>query len=153
MTDSWGDNVPVTEDEDWTFLSKATFLRVGHSLFHFANKVEGMDWSDVWQALTGDVVRIQSKAIPAIIGQHVDFVELFNPGSFTTKAYDLTPGLIIDMSVDPEKDMRVETYRAQAQHDIGKQDPMIVIGAPPCTVFSAMQNLNQKHHNTTEWKI
>ena len=40
----------------------------------------------------------------------VDFVELFNPGNFAVRA----PGLIIDMSVDPEKDMRVETYRAQA---------------------------------------
>ena len=28
------------------------------------------------------------------------------------------------MSVDPEKDMRVETYRVQARHDIGKQDPI-----------------------------
>ena len=51
MTDSWEDNVPVTEQEDLTSLSKATFWRVGHDLFHFANKVEGMDWKDVWQAL------------------------------------------------------------------------------------------------------
>ena len=27
LTDSWGDNVPVTEQEDLTFLSKATFWR------------------------------------------------------------------------------------------------------------------------------
>ena len=57
MTDSWGDNFPVTEQEDLTFLSKATFWRVGHDLFHFANKVEGMDWKDVWQALTGETYR------------------------------------------------------------------------------------------------
>ena len=56
MTDSWGDNVPVTEQEDLPFLSKATFWRVGHDLFHFANKVEGMDWKDVWQALTGEAI-------------------------------------------------------------------------------------------------
>ena len=43
MTDSWGDNVPTTEQEDLTFLSKAFFWRVGHDLFHLANKVEGMD--------------------------------------------------------------------------------------------------------------
>ena len=30
MTDSWGDNVPVTEQEDLTFISKSTFWRVGH---------------------------------------------------------------------------------------------------------------------------
>ena len=67
MTDSWGDDVPVTEQEDLTFISKSTFWRVGHDLFHFANKVEGMDWT-------------------------------------------------------------------------------------PCTVFSSMQNINQKHHGTPEWK-
>ena len=62
MTDSWGDRVPVTEQEDLTFLSKATFWRVGHDLFHFANKVDGMDWKDVWQALTGEA-RIQSTSV------------------------------------------------------------------------------------------
>ena len=82
----------------------------------------------------------------------VDFVELFNPGNFTACAQDLIPGMIYDMSVDPEKDMRVDTYRAQARHDIAKADPLIVIAAPPCTVFSSMQNINQKHHGTPEWE-
>ena len=39
--------LPITEDEDLTFLSKPTFWRVGHDLFHFANKVIGMDWDQV----------------------------------------------------------------------------------------------------------
>ena len=82
----------------------------------------------------------------------VDFVELFNPENFTANAQELNPGLIIDMSVDPEKDMRVDTYRVQARHDIGTQDPLIVIAAPPCTVFLTMQNINQEHHGTPEWE-
>ena len=65
---------------------------------------------------------------------------------------ELSPGIIIDMSVDPEKDMRVDTYRIQARHDIAKCDPLIVLAAPPCTVFSSMQNINQKHHGTPEWE-
>ena len=143
MTGSWGDNVPVTEQEDLTFLSKATFWRVGHDLFHFANKDEVMDWKDVWQALTGETVQIQSISVKRDVTLPVDFVELFNPGNFTACAQELNPGLIIDMSVDPEKDMRVDTYRVQARHDIGIQDPVIVIAAPPCTVFSA---------RTPEWE-
>ena len=139
MTDSWGDTVPVTEQEDLTFLSKASFWRVGHDLFHFANKVEGMDWKDVWQTLTGEVVQIQSISVKGSNRVTVDFVELFNPGNFTACAQDLTPGTIIDVSIDPEKDMRVETYRSQARHDIAREDPLIVLGAPPCTVFSSMQ--------------
>ena len=59
MTDSWGDDVPVTEQEDLTFISKSTFWRVGHDLFYFANKVEGMDWRDVWLALTGEAVQFK----------------------------------------------------------------------------------------------
>ena len=76
-------------------------------------------------------------------------MELFNPGNFTACAQDLIPGMIYDMSVDPEKDMRVDTYRAQARHDIAKSDPVIVLPAPPCTVFSSMQNINQKHHEAS----
>ena len=138
MTDSWvpwGDNVPVAEQEDLTFFSKATFWRVGHDLFHFANKVEGMDWKDVWQALTGEAIQIQSISVQRDANVSVDFVELFNPGNFTACAQELNPGLIIDMRVDAEKDMRVDTYRVKARHDIGTEDPLIVIAEPPCTVF------------------
>ena len=102
-----------------------------------------MDWKDVWQALTGEAIRIQSISVKTSPEAPIDFVELFNPGSFSACAQDLNPGLIIDMNVDPEKDMSVEAYRMYARHDIGAQDPMIVISAPPCTVFSAMQNINQ----------
>ena len=31
-------------------------------------------------------------------------------------------------------------------------DPLIIFGAPPCTVFSSMQNISQKHHGTPEWQ-
>ena len=152
MTDPWGDIVPTTEQEDLTFLSKATFWRVGHDLFHLANKVEGMDWKDVWQALTGEAIQIQSISVKRNSEVSIDFVELFNPGNFTACAQDLNPGVIVDMNVDPEKDTRVDTYRVQARHDISKCDPLIVIAAPPCTVFSSMQNINQKHHGTPEWE-
>ena len=47
----------------------------------------------------------------------VDFVELFNPGNFTALtacAQDLNPGIVVDISIDPQMNMRVETYRTQA---------------------------------------
>ena len=71
-------------------------------------KVEGMDWKEV--SLTGEAVRVQSNSVNRD-DTIVDFVELFNPGNFTACAQDLIPGTIYDMSVDPEKDMRVDTYR------------------------------------------
>ena len=152
MTDSWGDDVPVTEQEDLTFISKSTFWRVGHDLFHFANKVEGMEWKDVWLALTGEVARIQAISVTRNSDTQVDFVELFNPGNFTACAQDLNPGIIVDMSIDPQMDIRVESYRTQARHNIAMSDPLIVLGAPPCTVFSSMQNIDQKYHGTPEWQ-
>ena len=152
MTDSWGDNVPVTEQEDLTFISKSTFWRVGHDLFHFANKVEGMDWKEVWLTLTGEVVQIQSISVTRESVKQVDFVELFNPGNFTACAQELNPGITVDMSIDPKMDMRVETYRTQTRHNIAMSDPLIIFGAPPCTVFSSMQNINQKYHGTPEWQ-
>ena len=106
---------------------------MGHDLFHFADEVDGMDWKKVWQALTGEAIRIQSISVKTSPDAPVDFVELFNAGNFSACSQDL--GLITEMNVDPEKDMRVETYRMQARHEIGVQDPMIVISAPPCTVF------------------
>ena len=106
----------------------------------------------MWQALTGETIQVQSISVKRDANVSVDFVELFNPGNFTACAQELNPGLIIDMSVDPEKDMRVEAYRVQARHDIGTEDPLIDIAAPPCKVFSSMQNINQKHHGTPQWE-
>ena len=47
-----------------------------------------MDWKDVWQALTGEVVQIQSKSVKGDSRVMVDFVELFNPGNITACAQD-----------------------------------------------------------------
>ena len=38
-----------------------------------------MDWKDVWQALTGKVVNVQSISVKNNSNVMVDFVELFNP--------------------------------------------------------------------------
>ena len=111
-----------------------------------------MDWKEVWQALTGEVARVQSISVDRDDTTIVDFVELFNSGNLTACTQDLIPGVIYDTSVDPEKDMRADTYRTQARHDIAKSDPLTAFAAPPCTVFSSMQNFNQKHHGTLEWE-
>ena len=115
MIDGWGDTVPVTENEVLTFLSKPTFWRVGRDLFHFANKVVGMGWDQVWSTLTGDSVKVQTISVPQGTTQQVDFVELFNPGNFIANAQDLQPGLIVDIDVDSTRDMRIQVYRAQTR--------------------------------------
>ena len=36
---------------------------------------------------------------------------------------------------------------------IEREDPLFLIGAPPCTVFSSMQNINQKHNMGQQWEL
>ena len=59
-----------------TFISKSTFWRVGHDLFHFPNKEEGMEWKDVWLALTGEVAQIQAISATKDIDRQVDFGDM-----------------------------------------------------------------------------
>ena len=101
-----------------------------------------MDWDQVWSTLTSDSVKAQTISIPQATTQQVDVLNLSS-----TLEISQQPHKIFDIDVDPTKDMRIEAYRAQARYDIGKQDPTIVIGAPPCTVFSSMQNIQKAPPN------
>ena len=78
-------------------------------------------------------------------GQSVDFVKLFNPANKEQKA-NLVASATYDIQVNPAIDLTRDSIRQQSGKDISQEDPLTVIGAPPCTVFSPMQNINQKHH-------
>ena len=45
MKDGYGSPVNVAEDEDLLYLSKSTFWRVGHDLYHSAIQTTGMSWT------------------------------------------------------------------------------------------------------------
>ena len=36
---------------------------------------------------------------------------------------------------------------------IEREDALFLIGAPPCTVFSSMQNINQRHNVGEAWEL
>ena len=97
--------------------------------------------------LTGE--RVEDLEINAIKSveptTQVDFVELFNPGNFKAQKGTLIAGQTYDVKVNPAMDLARITVQEQTRLSIAKEDPMILIGAPPCTVFSPMQNINQKH--------
>ena len=57
-----------------------------------------------------------------------------------------------DVQVNPAIDLTRESVRHQVRKDIEREDPIILLGAPPCTVFSPMQNINQKHHIGEAWE-
>ena len=110
-----------------------------------------MTWSEIWEQLTGESLTIQ-----AITGnqtdQSVDFVELFNPGNFKEQKFSLVAGGTYDVHVNPAIDLTRDSVRQQVRKDIEREDPLILLGAPPCTLFSPMQNINQKHHIGDAWE-
>ena len=152
MKDGYGDPVMVNEDEDLLYVGKTTLWRIGYDLYNSALHTTGMTWPDVWKTLTGEEAPIRS--IFAIQAQtNVDFVELYNPGNFTANRGELIAGTVIDCKVNPQFDLTSSQVRQEAATLIEKEDPLFLIGAPPCTVFSSMQNINQKHNIGEAWEI
>ena len=70
----------------------------------------------------------------------VDFVELFNPGNFKAQKGTLSAGTTYDVKINPAMDLTRSSVQDQTRLSIAQEDPMILIGAPPCTIFSPMQN-------------
>ena len=151
LRDGYGEPVAVQEDDDLLFLGKNTLWRVGHDMYRFAHRQTGMTWPEIWEQLTGESLTIQ--AITNVsTDQSVDFVELFNPGNFKEQKSSLVAGGTYDVRVNPAIDLTRDSVRQQVRKDIEKEDPLILLGAPPCTVFSPMQNINQKHHIGEAWE-
>ena len=152
MEDGYGDPVMVNEDEDLLYVGKTTLWRIGHDLYISALHTTGMTWSDVWKTLTGEDAPIRS--IFAIQTQtNVDFVELYNPGNFTANKGELIAGTVIDCKVNPQFDLTSSQVRQEVATLIEKEDPLFLIGAPPCTVFSSMQNINQRRNVGEAWEV
>ena len=151
LRDGYGEPVAVQEDDDLLFLGKNTLWRVGHDMYRFAHRQTGMTWSEIWEQLTGERLTIQAITSNQT-DQSVDFVELFNPGNFKEQKSSLVAGGTYDVRVNPAIDLTRDSVRQQVRKDIEKEDPLILLGAPPCTVFSPMQNINQKHHVGDAWE-
>ena len=149
--DGYGEPVAVQEDDDLLFLGKNTLWRVGHDMYRFAHRQTGMTWSEIWEQLTGESLTIQA-ITNTQTDQSVDFVELFNPGNFKEQKSSLVAGGTYDVRVNPAIDLTRDSVRQQVRKDIESEDPLILLGAPPCTVFSPMQNINQKHHSGDAWE-
>ena len=152
MKDGYGDPVTVNEDEDLLYVGKTTLWRMGYDLYNSSLHTTGMSWPDVWKTLTGEEAPIRS--IFAIQAQsNVDFVELYNPGNFTANKGELVAGTVIDCKINPHLDLTSSQVRQEVATLIEKEDPLFLIGAPPCTVFSSMQNINQRHNVGEVWEL
>ena len=66
---------------------------------------------------------------------------------------ELIAGTVIDCKVNPQLDLTSSQVRQEVALLIEKEDPLFLIGAPPCTVFSSMQNINHRHHVGEVWEV
>ena len=78
----------------------------------------------------------------------VDVSEIYSPPRVVALAtrYGLRPGFSLDLSVNDECgkpwDFTDPAQRDKAREMVTEQKPWLIIGSPPCTKFSILQNLN-----------
>ena len=81
-----------------------------------------------------------------------DVCEMFSPERVTAvcKQYGLTPGAAMDIMNGYDFDIAAD--RKRCWDSIIKDEPMLVIGSPPCTMFSQLQELNKyMYRNDQLW--
>eukprot|EP00974_Lingulodinium_polyedra_P077019 7456591-Lingulodinium_polyedra.AAC.1 len=95
----------------------------------------------VWRTLAKEDLKIMSKYI---LG--VDITEVYSPErvNMIAKKFGLAPGTSFDLSTG--WDFNKEAGRNSAWKRIREEEPELIIGSPPCTMFSTLQNLNRAMH-------
>ena len=81
-----------------------------------------------------------------------DVSEMFSPERLTKvcKQYGLTPGAAMDIKNGYNFDLAAD--RAKAWKSVVEDEPMFVIGSPPCTFVSRLQELNKyMYRNDKLW--
>ena len=72
------------------------------------------------------------------LGETVDLTELFSPPRLTGKCelFGLKPGSAIDLRTDPNLGLRKSEDVKRLWHVLEKEQPLLVVRSPPCTMFS-----------------
>ena len=90
-------------------------------------------------------LRERASAVRAIVA------EVYSPPRVTAAAgrlpkYGLQPGLALDITVDDDTgkpyDFSIKSQREKAERKLDEQQPLLLIGTPMCTAFSAIQAIN-----------
>ena len=92
----------------------------------------------------------------AVLQKHIS--EVYSPPTFTSLAseYSLTPGTSFDITVNDENglpwDFDIPEQRERCKQRILKDKPWLLVGSPPCTAFSSLQNLNRQRLEDKKWR-
>ena len=88
----------------------------------------------------GDANEVDKKIIASIL-RGSDLTEVYSPERIVQacRQYDLRPGRSMDIRTGYNFDLAADRKRAVDQ--INADKPTILVGSPPCTMFSVLQNL------------
>ena len=81
---------------------------------------------------------------------NVDVSEIFSPVRVTghCKIFGLKPGSAMDLATGWDFDRASD--RARAAEVVMKEKPKLLIGSPPCTFFSQLQELNKARYKDNQ---
>ena len=81
-----------------------------------------------------------------------DIAEFYSPPRVAAMAveYGLKPGFSMDL--DTGWDFRRAQDRKKALEELLCTEPHVLIGSPPCTDFSVIQNINRERMGEVEWQ-
>ena len=70
----------------------------------------------------------------------------------------LTPGWSLDLTLDDPLtqkpwDLGKKSVRDRVKKLVVEAKPFMLIGSPPCTMFSSMQNLRRRYRNEAEFEM
>ena len=65
------------------------------------------------------------------------------------KSHGLKEGFALDLITG--WDFNKKSHRDEAIRRVREEEPTIVIGSPPCTMFSILMNLNKNRMDSGEW--
>ena len=103
---------------------------------------------DNHDTLDADDRRIIYAAIMNIV-----VTELYSPERVAKvcRKFKLTPGCAFDLQTG--WDLTKEDQRQEVRRRVKREKPTIVIGSPPCTMVSQLQELSWAHHaHNPEWR-
>ena len=86
-----------------------------------------------------------------------DVCEVYSPPRIVEEAtkLGLRPGFSLDLTVNRDDgtpwDFNIRRHRDEVVKRVIAEEPFCLIGSPPCTMFSCLQNGNKWRFSDKEW--
>ena len=106
------------------------------------------------ESYSSDRLKLANAIIMVGALNKVDMAEIYCPERTTKlcKEYGLSPGVAMDLKNGYDSDCAADRNRVREMLD--EDEPLLMVGSPPCTCFSMLQELNKhSHRDDIDWQI